>query len=78
MAALVLTPLNELEILQRRLAEVERWSDTSVRDIALRFLHEQVTSLGREIRSTGFPSARRQGMAGTKSRNDAYSPLDQR
>jgi hypothetical protein len=57
MAALVLTPLDELELLERRLAEVERWSATSVRDIALRFLHEQVTSLGREIRSTGFLGA---------------------
>jgi len=53
-AAVVLTQLNELELLRRRLAEVEGWSDTSVRDIALRFLHEQVASLGREIRSTGF------------------------
>ena len=57
MATPVLTPLDELELLQGRLAEVERWSATSVRDVALRFLHERVTSLGREIRSTGFLEA---------------------
>ena len=57
MATPVLTPLDELELLQARLAEVERWNATSVRDVALRSLHERVTSLGREMRSTGFLEA---------------------
>jgi hypothetical protein len=54
MAAMVVTPLDELDLLRRRLAEVERWKANSVRDVALRFLREQLTALGREIRSPEF------------------------
>jgi len=49
----------ELELLRDRLAEVERWPDTSVREIALRFLREQLSRVGREIRSLEFLKATR-------------------
>jgi hypothetical protein len=51
------TPLDELDLLQRRLAEVQCWGPNSVRDIALRFLREQLTSFSREIRSPDFLGA---------------------
>lgn len=50
MAALVVTPLDELALLQRRVAEVEAWRPGSVREIALRFLREQLTLLTRDLR----------------------------
>lgn len=57
MATRVPTPLDELDLLRRRLAEVQRWGANPVRDIALRFLREQLTSLGRQIRSPEFLGA---------------------
>ena len=57
MAAQVSTPLDELDLLRRRLAEVQLWGPNSVRDIALRFLREQLTSFSREIRSPDFLGA---------------------
>lgn len=51
MATTVVTPVDKLNLLRRRLAEVERWAANPVRDVALRFLREQLTALGREIRS---------------------------
>jgi hypothetical protein len=58
--AQVPTPLDELDLLQRRLAEVQCWGPNSVRDIALRFLREQLTSFSREIRSSALVAKGRQ------------------
>jgi hypothetical protein len=51
--------LPELDSLRDRLAEVEGWADTPVRAVALRFLREHLSTLGREIRSLEFLEATR-------------------
>jgi hypothetical protein len=51
---MALTPLEELDRLRRRLDEAERWADTPVRDVAVRFLREQLTTFARELRSPEF------------------------
>jgi len=56
-ATLTFTPLEELDRLRRRLAEAERWADTPVRDVAVRFLREQLTTFARELRSPEFVRA---------------------
>jgi len=68
-ATMVLTPQDELDLLRRRLAEVERWADNPVRDIAKRFLRDQLTALGREIRSPEFLGAVQAYAGFTRSRS---------
>jgi hypothetical protein len=55
----------ELELIRGRLAEVERWADTPVREVALLFLREHLSAVGREMRSLEFLRATRAYSAGS-------------